>query len=191
MMEANKAYEAAKLDKLKHEEHFQHFPAMKDRYGGAFTRAEEDLSKATEEWNAKGYQIDTYFNTVLRLIRDQRDQEEVARKVAEKVVQERTASTTGVAELRDEMQALRDENRKRSTEVTELNTFCTTAMGKLEVKQAFLNTEVETMKSGMQSLKEDVLDLRKEVLDAQQLAVMASDAMQGLRGLTARVEKVW
>jgi uncharacterized phage infection (PIP) family protein YhgE len=183
LIEANKAYETARSEKMKHETHFVDFPAMKERYGGAYIRAEEELAKATEEWKAKGQQVDSFFNSILRLIRDQREQEEVARKAAEKAVQERLTDAPGLAELREEMKKLREETKQRDNE---MDAYIKTAVSKIEAKQAFLNS----LKTQMDDMKQKIQTLHNEVHDAEQLALAASDHMQKLTGLTQRVEKV-
>jgi DNA repair exonuclease SbcCD ATPase subunit len=182
-MEANKEYETARSEKMKYEAHFVDFPMMKERYGGAYTRAKEEQAKAIEEWKAKGQQIDLFFNTILRLIRDQRDQEDIARKAAENVVQERLPDAPGIAELREEMKALREETKKRDTE---MDAYIKTAVGKIEAKQTFLNS----LKTQMDDMKVKIQNLHNEVHDAEQLALAASDHMQKLTSLAARVEKV-
>jgi hypothetical protein len=207
-MDAKKRYHAAKAEKVKHEEHFTNFPVMRERYEGALIKAEKEMRKAQEEWNVKGILVDTFLKSIIRAQQPQQF-EEMARRVSqeviykdigtssiekyiEKAVNEKVSSLVpaGKAELREEMMALKDRDQRRSTELAELTTYCKTSISKLETgwkavesKQTFLNGAIESMRTSMHSLK-------KDVLDAQQLAVMASDAMQKLDGLKTRVDQV-
>ncbi|KAF8245815.1 hypothetical protein K440DRAFT_387032 [Wilcoxina mikolae CBS 423.85] len=202
-MDATKRYHAAKTEKVKHEEHFTNFPVMRERYEDALSKAEKEMRKAQEEWNVKGILVDTFLKSIVRAQQPQQF-EELARRVSqeviykdigtpsiekyiEKAVNEKVSSLVppGMMELREEMNALKERDQRRSTELAELKTSIgklETGLKAVEAKHSNLGDHVEEMGASIHALK-------KDVLDAQQLAVIASDAMQKLDGLKARVDQ--
>lgn len=200
-MDASNKCAQAKTDKAKHETHFANFPAMRERYEGALVLAEEELRKTQEAWNISSMMVNNYLSSVLRPHSSSRDMEEMAKRVAvevvyndigassiRKFVDERLSEMvpTGLAELRGEVLKLRENDARREAQVRE----CKSGLVKLETsyksvdsKQSFLNSAVEQIRSSLPALKEDVVS-------AQQLALHASDAMQKLDGLKARVDQV-
>ncbi|KAF8544433.1 hypothetical protein BDD12DRAFT_507393 [Trichophaea hybrida] len=202
-MDATKRYHAAKTEKVKHEEHFTNFPVMRERYEGALSKAEKEMRKAQEEWNVKGILVDTFLKSIVRAQQPQQF-EDLARRVSqeviykdigtpsiekyiEKAVNEKVSSLVpaGMMELREEMNALKERDLRRSTELAELKT----SIGKLETGLKAVEAKHSNLGDNVEEMGASIHALKKDVLDAQQLAVIASDAMQKLDGLKARVDQ--
>lgn len=192
----------AKAEKDKHEMHFMTFPAMRERYEGSLAKAEDELRKAQESWKKSSMVADELLSASLKPKIPARELEEISKRVAvevvyndlgiRKFVDDRIALQVplGFAELREEMAKLKENDARREHEVKELSAYCKSSLLKLETnykavetKQSFLNISFEQIRSGMP-------DLKKDVENAQQLALHASDAMEKLDGLKARVDQV-
>lgn len=195
---AQKKLELARIERNSRREHFDTFASIRERYQGAYDKAEEECRKYKEEWSYVSIWADTYFKSPQL----ENDGEDItSRKIQkdlgsppidiyiEKVVQEKLAlaNLPGIAELQTQVQTLQSNDQQRTTELVEFKKALAkidTTCKSMESKQTFLNGQVEEMRKSIEPLK-------KEVTDAQQLAVMATDSMQKLNKIITRVEEVF
>jgi chromosome segregation ATPase len=189
--------EQAKIARNTRKDHFDTFPPIRERYQGAYDRAEEEFRKHLEEWSFVSTWTDTYF----KALQSETDGEDTtSRKIQkepgsptldnyiEKVVGEKLALAgwSKLSELQTQVQELQSNDRKRATEHAEYKT----ALSKIQVsckamesKQTYLNGQVEAVRKRVEGLGVDVTTVK-------QLAAVAVDIVGSLDKLVDRVDQV-
>lgn len=194
---AQRKLELAGIERNNRKEHFDTFASIRERYQGAYDKAEEECRKYKEEWSFVSTWADSYFkspqpekdgeDTTSRKI--QKDLGSLSiDKYIEKVVREKLAlaNLPGIAELQTQVQTLQSNDRQRTAELAEFKKSLAkvdTSCKSMESRQTFLNGQVEEMRKSIEPLK-------KDVTTAQQLAVVAANSMDKLDKLMARVDQV-
>jgi len=189
--------EQATIARNTRKDHFDTFPPIRERYQGAYDRAEEEFRKHNEEWSFVSSWTDTYFKA---LFSKTDGEDATSRKIQkelgsltldnyiEKVVREKLALTglSKLSELQTQVQELQSNDQHRATEHAEYRIALAkiqTNYKSMESKQTYLNGQVETVRKKVEVLGKDASTVK-------QSSASTADMAGNLDKLMARVDQV-
>lgn len=205
-LETQKSYTIAEKERYDHAEHFNTFPAMKDRYEGNASKARKDFALAQESLREKSAPLDQFCRELTKERVSQRDAESAiefcnqikkelnSASLTQFIKSNTTPQIQGPSkdefqqlrnELRDMKRKQEDEETKRQNFVNEFHNYKNEQANRLRLH----DKKLERLESFQKDLKSDIDRVKDEHRKTAEELKSAKNLLMTINGSIDKLEK--